>query len=37
MTEKLEELACLYVLDQLGASERAVFEARLLREPFARR
>jgi anti-sigma-K factor RskA len=33
MNEKLEELACLYVLDQLDPSERAVFEARLVREP----
>lgn len=33
MNEPLQELACLYVLDRLDASERAVFEARLLREP----
>jgi anti-sigma-K factor RskA len=33
MNEPLEELACLYVLDQLEAGDRAAFEARLLREP----
>jgi anti-sigma-K factor RskA len=33
MKETLEELACLYVLDQLDPSERAVFEARMVREP----
>jgi len=33
MNSSLEDLACLYVLDQLDAHERAVFEARLLREP----
>jgi len=33
MNEPLQELACLYVLDQLDARERAEFEARLLREP----
>ena len=33
MNEPLEELAELYVLDQLDHGERAAFEARLLREP----
>ncbi|HTL67541.1 MAG TPA: anti-sigma factor [Lacunisphaera sp.] len=33
MNESTEELAALYVLDQLEAAERAAFEARLLREP----
>jgi len=33
MNPQLEDLASLYVLDQLAASERAGFEARLLREP----
>jgi anti-sigma-K factor RskA len=33
MTHETEELACLYVLDQLDDDERARFEARLLREP----
>lgn len=33
MTNENEELACLYVLDQLDHEERARFEARLLREP----
>ena len=32
MNEQLEELACLYVLDQLDAPERAAFEARLLND-----
>ncbi len=32
MNESLEELAGLYVLDQLDRGERAAFEARLLRE-----
>jgi hypothetical protein len=33
MNKSLEELACLYVLDQLEPRERAGFEARLLRYP----
>lgn len=33
MNEQLEELACLYVLDQLDAPERAAFEIRLLNDP----
>lgn len=33
MNDSLQDLATLYVLDQLEPSERAVFEARLLREP----
>lgn len=33
MNNPLEELACLYVLDQLDARERAAFEARLARDP----
>ena len=33
MNPKLEELACLYVLDQLEAGERAAFQSRLNREP----
>lgn len=33
MTPSLEELACLYVLDRLDASERAAFETRLLHDP----
>jgi len=33
MNPHLEELACLYVLDQLDVSERAVFETRLLHNP----
>ena len=33
MNESPEELASLYVLDQLDADERGAFEARLLREP----
>lgn len=33
MNSQLEELATLYVLDQLTAAERTAFEARLLREP----
>jgi anti-sigma-K factor RskA len=33
MNESLEELACLYVLDQLDTHQRAVFQARLIREP----
>lgn len=33
MNESLEELASLYVLDQLAGDERAAFEARLVREP----
>lgn len=33
MNPQLEDLASLYVLDQLAAPERAGFEARLLREP----
>jgi anti-sigma-K factor RskA len=33
MNKSLEELACLYVLDQLERRERAAFEARLLRDP----
>lgn len=33
MNKQLEELACLYVVDRLDPAERAVFEARLLREP----
>ncbi len=33
MTPPVEELAALYVLDQLDPAERANFEARLLREP----
>jgi anti-sigma-K factor RskA len=33
MTKQYEELACLYVLDQLDSDERAAFETRLLREP----
>ncbi|HVZ63128.1 MAG TPA: anti-sigma factor [Lacunisphaera sp.] len=33
MNESTEELAALYVLDQLAPAERAAFEARLLREP----
>ena len=32
MNEQLEELACLYVLDQLEARERAAFEERLLND-----
>ncbi|HUG09639.1 MAG TPA: anti-sigma factor, partial [Opitutaceae bacterium] len=33
MNKSLEELACLYVLDQLEPRERAAFEGRLLRDP----
>ncbi len=33
MNESTEELATLYILDQLAATDRAAFEARLLREP----
>ena len=33
MNESTEELASLYLLDQLDAADRAAFEARLLREP----
>jgi anti-sigma-K factor RskA len=33
MNTQLEELACLYVLDQLDARERAAFEARLALDP----
>ena len=33
MNNDSEELACLYVLDQLGARERAAFEARLAKDP----
>lgn len=33
MNPQLEELASLYVLDQLADPDRAAFEARLLREP----
>ena len=33
MNKQSEELACLYVLDQLEGEERARFEERLLREP----
>ena len=33
MNKSLEELACLYVLDQLERGERAAFEVRLLRDP----
>jgi len=33
MTKQFEELACLYVLDQLDNDERTAFEARLIREP----
>jgi anti-sigma-K factor RskA len=33
MNTQLEELACLYVLDQLDARERAAFEARLANDP----
>jgi anti-sigma-K factor RskA len=33
MNPKLEELACLYVLDRLDWQERAAFEARLSNEP----
>lgn len=33
MNPQFEELATLYVLDQLDAAERTAFEARLLREP----
>lgn len=33
MNEQLEELACLYVLDQLDAPERAAFEERLPNDP----
>jgi hypothetical protein len=33
MNNDSEELACLYVLDQLGARERAAFEARLTKDP----
>lgn len=33
MNTSIEELACLYVLDQLDPKERAEFEARLVKEP----
>jgi len=33
MNSQIEELACLYVLDRLDASERAAFEARLQNDP----
>lgn len=33
MNKQTEELASLYVLDQLNSEERAAFETRLLREP----
>jgi hypothetical protein len=33
MNPQIEELACLYVLDRLDASERAAFEARLPLDP----
>jgi hypothetical protein len=33
MNPQLEELACLYVLDQLDVRERAAFAARLLHDP----
>lgn len=33
MTKQYEELACLYVLDQLDSAERTAFESRLLRDP----
>ncbi len=33
MNPKLEELACLYVLDQLDPGERAAFESRLQHDP----
>lgn len=33
MKESPEDLACLYVLDQLDPADRAAFEARLAREP----
>ena len=33
MNKESEELACLYVLDQLDDGERSRFEERLIREP----